>query len=80
MMKLQVMLLRNAVQTKKAHLLRQVTVLGLTAQHFLNMQANGTIKGYYEVQQKNFIDNGDVESEVPVEDYVLFDVMEEAGK
>ena len=27
----------SAVQTKKAHLLRQATVLGLTAQHFLNM-------------------------------------------
>ena len=46
----------------------------------LKYVGDGTIKGYYEVQQKNFIDNGDVESEVPVEDYVLFDVMEEAGK
>lgn len=46
----------------------------------LQYVGDGTIKGYYEVQQKNFIDNGDVESEVPVEDYVLFDVMEEAGK
>ena len=46
----------------------------------LKYVGDGTIKGYHEVQQKNFIDNGDVESEVPVEDYVLFDVMEEAGK
>ena len=46
----------------------------------LKYVGDGTIKGYYEVQQKNFIDNGDVESEVPVDDYVLFDVMEEAGK
>ena len=42
--------------------------------------ANGIIKGYYEVQQKNFLENGAVEKEVPVEDYVMFDNMIEAGK
>ena len=52
----------------------------LNSATLLKYVGDGTIKGYYEVQQKNFIDNGDVESEVPVEDYVLFDVMEEAGK
>lgn len=41
---------------------------------------DGTIKGYYETQQKNFIATGDVTEEVPVEDYVLFDIMLEAGK
>lgn len=41
---------------------------------------DGTIKGYYETQQKNFIAAGDVAEEVPVEDYVLFDIMLEAGK
>ena len=51
-----------------------------TDKELLKYVGDGTIKGYYEVQHKNFIDNGDVESEVPVEDYVLFDVMEEAGK
>ena len=35
------------------------------------------IKGYYELQQKTFIESGDCE-ETPVDDYVLFDVMEEA--
>ena len=28
----------------------------------------------------NFIDAGDIDKEVPVEDYVLFDIMEEADK
>ncbi len=52
----------------------------LNSEQLLGYVADGTIKGYYEVQQQNFIASGDVESEVPVEDYVLFDVMEEAGQ
>ena len=40
---------------------------------------DGTVKSYYENQQKVFIDGGQVTAEVPVEDYVLFDVMEEAA-
>jgi len=39
---------------------------------------DGTIKDLYQRQQKMFIDSGKVEKEVPVEDYVLFDVMKEA--
>jgi len=42
--------------------------------------ADGTVEGYYEVQQKNFIAAGAVEKEVPVSDYVMFDNMIEAGK
>ncbi|MDO4483093.1 MAG: ABC transporter substrate-binding protein [Clostridia bacterium] len=41
---------------------------------------DGTIEGYYKVQQDAFIASGAVEKEVPVSDYVLFDVMVEAGK
>lgn len=41
---------------------------------------DGTIEGYYTVQQKAFLASGAVEKEVPVTDYVLFDVMVEAGK
>ncbi len=41
---------------------------------------DGTIEGYYKVQQDAFIASGAVEKEVPVSDYVLFDVMLEAGK
>ncbi len=39
---------------------------------------DGTGKSYYENQQKVFIDAGRITEEVPVEDYVMFDVMEEA--
>lgn len=39
---------------------------------------DGTIQDYYQRQQQMFIDNGDVESEVPLENYVLFDLMTEA--
>ncbi len=41
---------------------------------------DGTIEGYYKVQQDAFIASGAVENEVPVTDYVLFDIMIEAGK
>ena len=41
---------------------------------------DGTIEGYYKVQQDSFIASGAVEKEVPVSDYVLFDNMIEAGK
>ena len=39
---------------------------------------DGNVKSYYENQQKVFIDAGRITEEVPVEDYVMFDVMEEA--
>lgn len=39
---------------------------------------DGTLADYYQKQQQNFIDNGAVENEVPLEDYILFDVIEEA--
>ena len=39
---------------------------------------DGTVKSYYENQQKVFIDAGRITEDVPVEDYVMFDVMEEA--
>ena len=52
----------------------------MTSEELLKQVEDGSVKGYYEIQQKNFISAGKVETEVPVEDYVLFDVMEEAGK
>ena len=36
------------------------------------------IKTVYETQQGIFLDNGAITENVPVEDYVLFDVMQEA--
>lgn len=40
---------------------------------------DGTVKSYYENQQKVFIDSGRIKEAVPVEDYVLFDIMQEAA-
>ena len=41
---------------------------------------DGTVEGYYELQKKNFIDSGAVAVDPPVSDYVLLDVMIEAGE
>lgn len=40
--------------------------------------ADGTIKKYYENQQKVFIDSGRLTETVDVDQYVLFDIMQEA--
>ncbi len=40
--------------------------------------ADGTMKGYYTRQQEMFIEGGAVEAPVDLENYVLFDVIEEA--
>lgn len=39
---------------------------------------DNTMQDYYQRQQQMFIDSGDVEGEVPLEDYVMFDLMTEA--
>lgn len=41
---------------------------------------DGTVEGYYELQKKAFIDAGAVEGNPAVSDYVLLDVMIEAGQ
>ena len=41
---------------------------------------NGTVKSYYENQQQVFLNSGKVKEAVPVENYVLFDVMKEAAE
>lgn len=41
--------------------------------------ADGTVEDFYELQKKNFIDAGAVEVDPPVSDYVMLDVMVEAG-
>ena len=42
--------------------------------------ADGTIEGYYKLQQDNFIAAGAVTEEVPVSDYVMFDNMIQAAQ
>ncbi len=52
----------------------------LTGKEVADGAANGTVEKYYKIQQENFIKAGAVEGEVPVSDYVMLDVMVEAGK
>lgn len=40
--------------------------------------ADGTVAKLYEAQQKNFLKNGAIAKQVPVSDYVLFDIMTKA--
>ncbi len=43
-----------------------------------DFMADGTINDYYKRQQNMFIESGAVEGEVPLENYILFDVITEA--
>ena len=51
----------------------------LTGKEVYDGVADGTVAGYYELQQEIMISSGNLESPVPVEDYVAFDIMTEAG-
>ena len=51
----------------------------LTGKEVYDGIADGTVAGYYELQQEIMISSGNLEAEVPVEDYVAFDIMTEAG-
>lgn len=51
----------------------------LTGKEVAEGAADGTVEGYYELQKQNFIASGDVEGDPAVSDYVLLDVMTEAG-
>ena len=53
----------------------------LTGKEVVDGVADGTVKGYYELQQKNLLDGGSITEEdvCPVEDYVDLDLMTGAG-
>ena len=52
----------------------------LTGKEVAEGAANGTVEGYYDLQKSNFIAAGAVEGNPAVTDYVLLDVMTEAGQ
>lgn len=52
----------------------------LTGKEVAAGAADGTVENYYKIQQDNFIKAGAVEKEVPVSNYVMLDIMTEAGK
>lgn len=52
----------------------------LTGEFVASAVKEGTIKSYYENQQKVFIESGRLTEAVDVNNYILFDVMEEAAE
>ncbi len=42
--------------------------------------ADGTIRSFYENQQKIFLNAGAIEAEVPLDNYILFDIMKKANE
>lgn len=52
----------------------------LTSQEMIDEINDGTIEKLYKSQQDAFIASGDVAAEVPVDDYVMFDLMLEAAE
>ena len=57
----------------------------LTGAEVAKGAADGTVQNYYEIQKKNFISSGtitleDGQKEPAVSDYVMLDLMVEAGK
>ncbi len=52
----------------------------LTGKEVAEGAANGTVEGYYDLQKSNFIAAGAVEGNPAVADYVMLDVMTEAGQ
>lgn len=52
----------------------------LTSSEMMDQVNDGTIENLYMSQQRGFIASGDVEAEVPVSDYVMFDLMKDAAK
>jgi len=51
----------------------------LTSAELVSNINDGTVESLYKSQQNGFIASGDVEAEVPVSDYVMFDLMKEAA-
>ena len=52
----------------------------LTGKEVAKGAADGTVEGYYELQKKAFIEAGAVEGDPAVSDYVLLELMVEAGQ
>jgi NitT/TauT family transport system substrate-binding protein len=69
---------KQCAKDKESCLVETGDATWFSADDIKNGLADGTIEDYYTRQQQMFIDSGAVESEVPLEDYILFDVMNEA--
>ncbi len=52
----------------------------LTGNEVSTGAADGTVEGYYTTQKQNLLDQGAVTVDPPVTDYVMLDIMTEAGE
>lgn len=69
---------KQCAKDKEACLVETGDATWFSADDIKNGIADDTMQGYYTRQQQMFIEGGAVEKEVPLEDYVMFDVMQEA--
>lgn len=69
---------KQCAKDKEACLVETGDATWFSADDIKNGIADNTMQNYYTRQQEMFIGSGDVESEVPLENYILFDVMQEA--
>ena len=68
----------QCAKDKEACMVETGDATWFSADDVKNGIADGTMQDYYQRQQQMFINSGDVEAEVPLENYVLFDLMTEA--
>ncbi len=68
----------KCAKDKEACMVETGDATWFSADDIKNGIADGTMQDYYQRQQQMFINSGDVEAEVALEDYVMFDLMEEA--
>lgn len=69
---------KQTAKDKEASMVETSDATWFSAEDVKTGIEDGTMKEYYEKQQKMFIDSGDVAEERPVEEYVEFDLMKEA--
>lgn len=69
---------KQCAKDKEACLVETGDATWFSADDVKNGIADNTMQDYYTRQQQMFIESGAVEGEVPLENYVLFDVMQEA--
>lgn len=68
----------DELKLEKESLLEERDVADWTTSDFIKNNMDD-VKSYYQIQQDTLVANGDCEA-APLEDYILFDVMEEACK
>ncbi len=71
---------KQVAQDQKAVYEQRGDAQWLTGKEVAKGAADGTVEKYYELQKQKFIETKAVTSNPKVSDYVLFDVMKEAGQ